>query len=419
MDKKIIATWFFNLGCFLQDQVIPKLLEKSRKHNLILLNIEKVVILFYRWAIWLNPSFSKASYKLGRLFQRRKKWQEAAIAFEQVTKIDCFELADAYCNLGRMLLKLKRFGEGAAALNQAIKLEPEQSWYYRIMGNILSEKGEISEAIKYYQIAGKRNISKTHPHVDLKSDKKQHLSTPNFIIIGQPKCGTSSLYSYLIQHPQILPAIEKEINFWNYHLDKGIDWYLAHFPAVSSEQDLITGEATPNYLSSKEIALSLFQEFPHMKLIVLLRNPVDRAISHYYVCAKPDSDNRSLEKAILSGLESITNKSNINSPNDGKINYYIKLSQYIESLSKWMEIFPREQFLILRSEDLFSDPAATVNEVFQFLEVKPYQLKEYNKKNAGNYPPISQSMRQALNDYFRPYNQQLEGYLDRKFNWDS
>jgi len=158
------VAWIFNLGCFLQDQLIPKLSEKYRKHNLILLNIEKVVILFYRWAIWLNPKFSEASYKLGRLFQKQKKWQEAAITFEQVTKSDCFELADAYCNLGRMLFQLKRFEESVVALNQAIKLASEQSWYYRIMGDVLSQKGEVSEAIKYYQIASKKNVSKTHPH---------------------------------------------------------------------------------------------------------------------------------------------------------------------------------------------------------------------------------------------------------------
>ncbi|MDJ0553836.1 MAG: hypothetical protein QNJ68_05230 [Microcoleaceae cyanobacterium MO_207.B10] len=132
----------------------------------------------------------------------------------------------------------------------------------------MSEKGELSEAIKNYQIAGQNKISYTHPHVVLKSQKEQHLSAPNFLIIGQVKCGTSSLYSYLTQHPQILPAIKKEIHFWNNNINQGIDWYLAHFHSIDSEQNLITGEATPNYLESQKVAESLFQQFPNIKLIV-------------------------------------------------------------------------------------------------------------------------------------------------------
>ena len=181
---------------------------------------------------------------------------------------------------------------------------------------------------------------------------------------------------------------------------------------------MITGEATPDYLDSQEAAVSLFKEFPNIKLIVLLRNPVDRAISHYYMRVRTNGENRSVEKAILSELETITKKLDMKSSNNFNISSYLKRSQYIASLSRWMEIFLNKQFLILQSEDLFADPATTVNQVFQFLGVEPYELPKYPKFHEGNYPPISQSTRQALSNYFRPFNQQLEEYLDRKFNWD-
>lgn len=99
--------------------------------------------------------------------------------------------------------------------------------------------------------------------------------------------------------------------------------------------------------------------------------------------------------------------------------YYLPPGIYIDNISKWMNIFPKNQFLILKSEDLFRDPVTTVNQVFQFLQVEQYQLKEYKIKNKGTYRPISKSMRSALSDYFRPLNQQLEEYLGMKFNWDS
>jgi len=418
MNKTIIAAQIFYFGSFLQNQALPELLKRFRQHNIIHSYMEAATIACYGWAIWLNPSLVEAHYKLGRLFHKQQKWQKAATAFEEVTKNSSFkQLADAYCNLGRVLLKLKRFEEGIVALHQAIKLEPEHHWHYRFLGDILSEQGELAEAIKNYQIASRKKISQTHPQVVLNLQKEQ-LSAPNFLIIGQAKCGTSSLYKYLTQHPQILPAIEKEIRFWSHNFTKGLDWYLAHFPAISAEQNFLTCEATPGYLDSREAALSVFREFPRMKLIVLLRNPVDRIVSHYYMCAKQNRDNRSVEKAILSGLKVMTTKSNGNSAHNVNFNNYLKRSQYIEPLRRWMELFPKKQFLILRSEDLFITPATTINQVFEFLEVEPYQLQEYPKKNSGSYPPIPESIRRTLSDYFLPYNQQLEEYLDRKFNWD-
>ena len=419
MNQKILATQFLNVGIFLQDQVLPEILRRFRQHNLIQSYIETTAISCYRWAIWLNPSLTEACYRLGRLFQKQQKWQEAATAFEESTKIGDFKLADAYCNLGRVLLKLKQFEKSIAALEQAIKLEPEQYWYYRVLGRVWSEKGELAEAIKNYQIASQKQISKTHPHVVLKTKGEQHLSAPNFIIIGQAKCGTSSLYNYLTQHPQILPALKKEIAFWNVksNFDKGLDWYLAHFPTITSEESLITGEATPFYLDSKSIAKHIGQIFPNIKFIILLRNPIDVVISDYYMRVRLSRESSSLKKAILSGLDNPIHTSNTDLSHFHD-NRYLRRGRYIEFISQWMDVFPKQQFLILRSEDFFVDPANTVNQVFKFLEVEPYQLQAYPNKNKGSYPPISQSTRQTLSDYFRPFNQQLEEYLDRKFNWD-
>lgn len=287
MINKIIATQFLFFGIFLRTSILPKLLKISRHHNLIVSYIEEVTIFCYHLAIFFDPSLAEAYYKLGRLFQKQGKPQEAIASFEQAIKSGYLELADAYCNLGQVLRRSRKLEESIISLYKAIELEPERNWYYRILGNILSDQGKPNKAIKNFQIASHKKISETHPHLVNKL-KKGHLSVPDFLIIGQPKCGTSSLYSYLTKHPQILPAIEKEINFWNknFNFDKGIDWYLAHFPSIASEQNLITGEATPNYLDSPQAAQLIFKNFPYMKFIILLRNPIDRAISHYYMEVK-------------------------------------------------------------------------------------------------------------------------------------
>ena len=420
MNQKIIAAQFLNLGAFLQNQFLPELLSRFKQHNIIQSYIETATIFCYCWAIWLNPNLAEAHYKLGRLFQKQKKWQEAATAYEESTKIGDFKLAEAYYHLGRMLLIQEQFEESIDALEQAIKLEPEQSWYYRTLGDILSKKGELAKGIKNYQIASQKQIIKTHPHVVLNTKKEQHLSPPNFIIIGQAKCGTSSLYDYLTQHPQILPAIRKDIQFWHiestfYH---GLDWYLSQFQAISSEPNLITGEANPLYINSQPAAERDFQTFPNIKLIVLLRNPIDQVISNYYMRVRGHVENISLEKAIALALKGTPQASNsdLSEIYDRR---YLRKGRYIEVISQWMNLFPKNQFLIVKSEDFFSDPATTLNQVCQFLEVESYQIQEYPKINQGSYPPISHSMRQTLNDYFRPFNQQLEEYLDRKFNWNS
>ncbi|MDJ0553835.1 MAG: tetratricopeptide repeat protein [Microcoleaceae cyanobacterium MO_207.B10] len=129
MNKQIIATKFFNLGSFLEDEVLPELLKKFRQHHhhIVRLYIAKLVTLFDRGATWLNPNYAEAYYKLGLLFQKQQKWLEAATAFEEATKSGYLKLADAYCNLGKILFILGEFEESLRALQKAIKLEPEKS----------------------------------------------------------------------------------------------------------------------------------------------------------------------------------------------------------------------------------------------------------------------------------------------------
>ncbi|WP_159790882.1 sulfotransferase family protein [Sodalinema gerasimenkoae] len=103
----------------------------------------------------------------------------------------------------------------------------------------------------------------------------------DFIILGAQKAGTSSLYAYMAQHPDIVPALRKEVEFWSWKFYRGLDWYFAHFPQIPEGSHLQTGEACPGYLDFYETAERLRETLPHVKLIVLLRNPVDRAISHY------------------------------------------------------------------------------------------------------------------------------------------
>ena len=135
------------------------------------------------------------------------------------------------------------------------------------------------------------------------------------------KSGTSSLHQYLSQHPQVINPYEKELHFFNKNFEAGLDWYLAQFPPLShKKRHFLTGEATAWYLGSYEVEKRVFQLFPKIKLIAVLRNPVARAISHYNMHLRMGTEQRSLEEAMTSEMAVLRELKNI----DGNCSTYSK-----------------------------------------------------------------------------------------------
>lgn len=261
--------------------------------------------------------------------------------------------------------------------------------------------------------------------------------TPNFIIIGTQKGGTTSLYNYLIDHPSIAPIYVKEPHFFDIYFNKGLVWYRSHFPTSVKKYyaehvqklDFITGEASPYYLFHPLAATRVVKTLPRVKLILLLRNPVDRAYSQYqHQLRQPGVEPLSFEEAIerederLAGEE----KKLIENPNYASFNHrhysYLSRGRYIEQIPVWMKLFPKEQFLILKSEELFKEPTGILDQTCEFLGVPPVSLQErkedYKLYNGASYSKLSPETRQRLVEYFRPYNARLYEFLGRDFGWD-
>jgi tetratricopeptide (TPR) repeat protein len=301
---------------------------------------------------------------------------------------------------------------------QAIKVKPDFAEHYVNLGNILSQTNKIEEARVCYQKAISYKTRLSHPELGDRSSEE--LREPNFIIIGTIKGGTSSLYNYISTHPQVLPAIQKEVHFFDTHFNKGIDWYLAHFPAIPTDKNFLTGEASPNYMYFEKGAKRLFNYFPKTQLIVILRNPIDRVVSHYYMAKRQGQEERTLEEVIAKEqaiLKKIENNPKANVKLLEPARGYLSFSLYLYFLKKWIKLFPKEQFLILQSEDMYEQPEETMKQVFDFLELPDYQINQYRKYCPGSYSPIDESTRQTLSELFQPHNQRLEKYLGRKFNW--
>ena len=109
--------------------------------------------------------------------------------------------------------------------------------------------------------------------------RKHFRRKPDFVIIGAQKSGTTSLYHYIVQHPEIEPASKKEIKFFDIHYSEGEKWYLSHFPPKYPWADnRITGEGSPEYMYLPWAAERLIEFLPETKLVAILRNPVERAI---------------------------------------------------------------------------------------------------------------------------------------------
>lgn len=277
-------------------------------------------------------------------------------------------------------------------------------------------------------------------------NRKERL-LPSFIIIGATRAGTTSLYEYLGNHPNILQPIVKETAFFNhiYHINP--NWYRTFFPTVSEQEEtkkqrnkefIITSEATPSYLIDPRVPKRISKMLPNVKLIVLLRNPIERALSHYHHNVLTGIENLSFEQAITKETERITksfdklkNKKFI--INDNSINYffrvmtfktenyfkfsYLQSGRYYEHLKNWMMIFPKKQLLIIKSEDFFDSPKNIFKEVQEFLNLPNFDLVNYWRAWEIKYPPIDNKLRKSLSEYFQEHNSKLYKFLNTDFNW--
>ena len=248
---------------------------------------------------------------------------------------------------------------------------------------------------------------------------------PDFVIIGTMKGGTTSMFQYLAQHPQVHPPFRKEIKFFDIHYPKGLGWYRSHFPlSLKMKDGGLTGEATPYYLFHPLAATRMAKDLPKAKLIIMLRNPVDRTYSHYNHMVRVGREPLAFDDAIAAEPERLAGEAEkiIADPNYSTFMHghysYLARSRYAEQLPRWLDAFPRDQILILPSEEQTSDPASTFQKALSFLGLDPWTLKHFDIFKQGSYNKMPAETRKKLVGYFRPYNQQLYELLDMKFDWD-
>jgi hypothetical protein len=247
---------------------------------------------------------------------------------------------------------------------------------------------------------------------------------PDYLIIGAHRGGTSSLYTYLRRNPQVGPASRKELHFFDFEYHRGPEWYRRQFPTVVTKRvselrhgrPFLTGEATPYYLVHPRVPERVRETLPSVKLIALLRDPVARAYSHYQLQRRFGNETLPFEQALEREVEA---NDDAEDPGLAFRRYsYLARGHYADQLERWFSFFPREQFLVLASEDLFRDGASVERAVCAFLGIPARPVAGYRQYNRESYAELAPSTRAFLADYFRPHNRRLYDLLGRDFGWD-
>jgi len=239
---------------------------------------------------------------------------------------------------------------------------------------------------------------------------------PDFIIIGAQKAGTTSLFHYLNNHPDVGPAWRKEIHFFDRWYSNGLDWYRAHFPLYA--EATITGEGSTNYLQHPDAPLRMRHCIPNAKLIVMLRNPVDRAYSQHQMNVRKGIETLSFEDALEAEPYRLQNQPDCLST-EWRVASYLTRGLYASQLQRWLDQFPQEQLLVIKSEEFFEDPDKEFRRVLAFLDLEPCVEARYEVlHDGGDYPRILPATRERLAAYYAPWNQQLYELIDRNLGWD-
>ena len=254
---------------------------------------------------------------------------------------------------------------------------------------------------------------------------------PDFIIIGAQKCGTTSLYTYIMRHPAVAPAMKRSLQFFDHGPSwaKGVLWYRAHFPFApawtAARGRSLVGECTPTYLFHPLGARRVHEATPAAKLIVMLRNPVDRTYSAYHHQRRAGFESLSFEEAINREAERAgdeylrlsTDPTFVSYP--WRLHSYAGWGCYAEYLESWLRTFGRDKLLILLNEELAADPARVMGEVHAFLGLPPVCLDDYPRLNVGRYDMLDPHLRKRLVALFVPHNRRLALLLGRDPGWDA
>ena len=246
---------------------------------------------------------------------------------------------------------------------------------------------------------------------------------PDFLIIGAQKAGTTALYAYLRRHPAITGPSWKEVSYFDRHYERGEAWYRGNFPNRVRARGKLVGEASPSYIFHPLGPGRVKALVPEARLVALVRNPVERALSHYHHEVSLGREPLSFEDALDAEEERLRGEEERLAADSSYFSRawwshaYKARGRYAEQLERWLAVFPRDRLLILPSEDLGGEPERTHARVLDFLGAAPHRLDAYPRVYERQYEAMSAETRKRLAAEFEAPNRGLYELLGRDLGW--
>jgi len=287
------------------------------------------------------------------------------------------------------------------ALRAVVERRPRAMNARMFLAHVDAERGRVSEGVALLSEVARHRWPQWASPAGMGA-------APGFLIVGQAKAGTSSLFKYLEAHPQVVTPLVKETHFWSLHHRHGSDWYRAFFPPLPPDTGLITGEASPSYLSHADAPRRIAEQLPEARLIVLLRDPVERAYSHFRMNERVGLERESLEDVFERELD----LARTCPLEPGEIpGGYLAESAALPHLKRWLAHVPSERLLILRSRDLAGDLPGVMARVCRHLGIEPFVPADPQRHNEGKYPPMPEALERRLRSWFAEHERALAAFL--------
>jgi Sulfotransferase domain len=242
---------------------------------------------------------------------------------------------------------------------------------------------------------------------------------PDVLLIGAQRSGTSTLYRHLGRHPDVAPSLRKEVEYFSRRYGRGERWYRAHF-ALGLGRPRLRFEATPDYLFHPVAAERAAVVVPHARLVVMLRDPIARAWSHYHHMVGLGHERLDFMDAVQAEAERTAPdlaRLRIDSLHDpvALLRYsYVARGRYAEQLARWCARFPADRLLVVRSEDFFADPAREFRRIVAFLGLRPWAPADFvnvSRQRRAVVPPTPEAARAELAGRFASLNEDLAALL--------
>lgn len=255
---------------------------------------------------------------------------------------------------------------------------------------------------------------------------------PRFLIVGAQRCGTTALYKSLVQHPGVLGAgLHKGVHYFDTNYHKGPDWYLGHFPMYSTARRVgrrtgvmpITGEASPYYMFHPLAGERIAEHLPDVKLVAILRDPVERAYSAYTHERARGFETETFERALalepdrLRGEEERLRRNTRYVSLHHQHNAYLARGRYVEQLQRLERFIGRDRLLVLDFDELFGDLGRSLPPLLDFLGLPDWSPGEIAKRNARPRTEMPGETRAWMHDYFAECDEKLATWWGRTPSW--